>query len=97
MRGRNRRRRRRGFPVRLTTALPAGLLSSGGSKALARNGLHNLLFSCLQVDPKANCLFLPSPRRDNVYVQQIECRGHLDLNELGGSQDKHVTVGHRLL
>ena len=91
MRGRNRRRRRRGFPVRLTTALPAGLLSSGGSKAPARNELHNFLFSCLQVAPKTERLFLPAPSRDNVYVRHIERHEHLYPAELGGSHDKHGT------
>ena len=91
MRGRNRRRRRRGFPVCPTTALPAGLLSSGGSKALARNELHNLLLSCLEVAPEAERLVLPPPSRDNVYVRQIERRGPLYPAELGGSHDKHGT------
>ena len=41
-------RRRRDFPVCPTAALLDRLLSSGASKALARNELHDLLFQVVE-------------------------------------------------
>uniref|UniRef100_M4B4L6 Uncharacterized protein n=1 Tax=Hyaloperonospora arabidopsidis (strain Emoy2) TaxID=559515 RepID=M4B4L6_HYAAE len=103
--GRNsRRRRRRDFHVCPAASLSAHLLSSGGSKALARSELRDLLFSLRLVAPKPNaCSYqlraeiMCTPARARTLVRQIKRRGHLYRDELGGSHDKHGTVGYRLL